>query len=592
MAIFDYNPSAITPFPYWKWNKVLPAVYDDSVSQYEMLCKLLSVVNNIIESTNSTGEQVEALTQLVQQLIDGGFPSGLVEYVNDIVDAAMADDIEAMTTAINNIKTAVDTNSLSGKTCVVYGDSTMVDVSDGNPSVITYIEQYTGMTVINRAAGGTSVSNLITLLNSATSADFDGVDFVLFAYCTNDWQGSVPLWDTNGSDSNSTFEKRLYTAFNRFFAISGDSRPVFITPAYGHNDIMASLAGHAINTNLVGASLADYVNVANYVCHNLNIPCIDLFNTMGINEQNYGYFMNRSSQDTSASGYNIFVHYNNALKQKVADIIKREYPFNVPAYPFDDCSPSSLDIGANTNIHSVNANRMSSAFSYSVPFRTFIDGANNIRVAGVFTGNDTLSFINNGNDSLAVQIGVTNPVRYSVTKSGYITLNVKGFYGEQNVYFYTTNSREVHVCNPHLSCGCTKFNVEPAATGFYNGFKHPNDGHITNIQSANRIYIGFIDTMAIVFFNEAVVSNTVAANGNVMILAHMGDAMVSQRWVNLNVFNPSTSQWTVEKFYLANPSTGDYAYLRPYATLPANSRISGTIVMPIIRSLATNEQWS
>ena len=81
--------------------------------------------------------------------------------------------------------------------------------------------------------------------------------------------------------------------------------------------------------------------------------------------------------------------------------------------------------------------------------------------------------------------------------------------------------------------------------------------------------------------------------GNVMmILAHMGDAMVSQRWVNLNVFNPSTSQWTVEKFYLANPSTGDYAYLRPYAALPANSRISGTIIMPIIRSLATNEQWS
>ena len=108
MAIFDYNPSAITPFPYWRWNKVLPAVYDDSVSQYEMLCRLLSVVNNIIESTNSTGEQVEALTQLVQQLIDGGFPDGLVDYINGIVDAAMADDIEAINDTLADMQEQID----------------------------------------------------------------------------------------------------------------------------------------------------------------------------------------------------------------------------------------------------------------------------------------------------------------------------------------------------------------------------------------------------------------------------------------------------------------------------------------------------
>lgn len=101
--IFDYNPQNIHPFPYWKWNKVLPAVYDDSLSQYEILCKLLHVVNNIIESTNSTGEQVEQLTQLVQQLIDGEFPSGLVDYVEDIVEAAMADEIETINQTIQQI---------------------------------------------------------------------------------------------------------------------------------------------------------------------------------------------------------------------------------------------------------------------------------------------------------------------------------------------------------------------------------------------------------------------------------------------------------------------------------------------------------
>lgn len=106
--IFDFNPTSINPFPYWKWNKVLPAVYDDSLSQYEILCKLLNVVNNIIESTNSTGEQVEQLTQLVQQLIDGEFPSGIVQYVTDIANAAIDEDVEAINASIQAISNEVE----------------------------------------------------------------------------------------------------------------------------------------------------------------------------------------------------------------------------------------------------------------------------------------------------------------------------------------------------------------------------------------------------------------------------------------------------------------------------------------------------
>lgn len=111
--VFDFNPTSINPFPYWKWNKVLPAVYDDSLSQYEILCKLLNVVNNIIDSTNSTGEQVEQLTQLVQHLIDGEFPSGIVQYVKDIITAIVGDDISAINAAIEAIQAQIDGSSNS-----------------------------------------------------------------------------------------------------------------------------------------------------------------------------------------------------------------------------------------------------------------------------------------------------------------------------------------------------------------------------------------------------------------------------------------------------------------------------------------------
>ena len=123
--IFDYNPANITPYPYWRWNKVLPAVYDDSLSQYEILSKLLYTVNEIISSQNDMGTQVEQLTQLVQQLIDGEFPSGIVQYVTDIVDAVIDDDIASINAAIDQLREdiAAVNDSSQGRDIVLIGDS-------------------------------------------------------------------------------------------------------------------------------------------------------------------------------------------------------------------------------------------------------------------------------------------------------------------------------------------------------------------------------------------------------------------------------------------------------------------------------------
>ena len=141
--IFDYNYNSITPYPYWRWNKVLPAVYDDSLSQYELLSKLLYTVNTIITSTNDMGTQVEQLTQLVQQLIDGQFPQGLIDYVSDIARAAVADDIDAINAIIAQIQADIaelDSEATmkvsklndSSKLLVVIGDSWNAGACDGH----------------------------------------------------------------------------------------------------------------------------------------------------------------------------------------------------------------------------------------------------------------------------------------------------------------------------------------------------------------------------------------------------------------------------------------------------------------------------
>lgn len=142
MAIFDYDPKAVGMLPYWKWNRVLPAVYDDSLSQYEILCKLLYKVNDIITNSNSMGEQVEQLTTLVQQLIDGQFPDGLVEYVEGIAEAAIAEDVDAINDAIDALSSEVNSalpykvprlNDPNTK-LVTIGDSWNAGVCDGHMS--------------------------------------------------------------------------------------------------------------------------------------------------------------------------------------------------------------------------------------------------------------------------------------------------------------------------------------------------------------------------------------------------------------------------------------------------------------------------
>ena len=59
--------SEISSFRFW-CQKVLPAVYDDSLSYYELLCKVVAKLNEVIKSQNGTNEHVTELAQQFEQL--------------------------------------------------------------------------------------------------------------------------------------------------------------------------------------------------------------------------------------------------------------------------------------------------------------------------------------------------------------------------------------------------------------------------------------------------------------------------------------------------------------------------------------------
>lgn len=79
-AEIGYVPQVVRPLLAYAVQKVLPAVYDDSLSYYEVLAKVQHSLNEVISSLANLNEWQEAqdavmlqLTQMVEDFIAGGY---------------------------------------------------------------------------------------------------------------------------------------------------------------------------------------------------------------------------------------------------------------------------------------------------------------------------------------------------------------------------------------------------------------------------------------------------------------------------------------------------------------------------------------
>lgn len=81
-------PNVNSPFKFW-CQKVLPLVYDDSLSYYEVLCKLTKYVNGLREDVILLGEDVSELNKLYNELkalIEKYYEQGVQSSVNKKLD--------------------------------------------------------------------------------------------------------------------------------------------------------------------------------------------------------------------------------------------------------------------------------------------------------------------------------------------------------------------------------------------------------------------------------------------------------------------------------------------------------------------------
>lgn len=86
-------PHTSAPFMFW-CQKVLPLVYDDSLSYYEVLCKLVTYVNGLRDDVIKLGEDVSELNKLYNELaklLDEYFNRGVQDSVNKKLDEMAGD---------------------------------------------------------------------------------------------------------------------------------------------------------------------------------------------------------------------------------------------------------------------------------------------------------------------------------------------------------------------------------------------------------------------------------------------------------------------------------------------------------------------
>ena len=93
--------------------KIVPLVYDDTLSYYEFLCKVLNKMNEAIETLNELGIQVDELAQAVEELqtIVSQFDDRISQNERDI--SSLQGSVSDINTAIGNINTAI--NGINGQ---------------------------------------------------------------------------------------------------------------------------------------------------------------------------------------------------------------------------------------------------------------------------------------------------------------------------------------------------------------------------------------------------------------------------------------------------------------------------------------------
>lgn len=156
--------------------KIVPLVYDDTLSYYEFVCKLMVKLEEIVTALNGLGVRVDALEDAVRQLqeIINTFDDRITACEGDITD--IKGDIRDINTAIGNINTAIEgiNGAITNLNTTVQGHTIAINTINNSISAIEEtiadLSDITG-DVSQLQDDVESLDSRVTSLESATFGD-------------------------------------------------------------------------------------------------------------------------------------------------------------------------------------------------------------------------------------------------------------------------------------------------------------------------------------------------------------------------------------------------------------------------------------
>ncbi len=196
---------------------------------------------------------------------------------------------------------------------VVFSDSTFVEKSSGK-NIVEFLQEMSDAEVVSKGVSGTTTNGFISHVTNATDAELADADLIICAYLTNDWQSSrIPIPFAGSSSHSGTVEYN----YDRALGILEERAPwaeiICVTPAYIHST--AASSENVLNVNDAGGYWQSYCDVVEHVARSHNKACLRLDKLLGVTEKNY------LTQMIVSSGTEIYVHYQNSTKIKIANML-------------------------------------------------------------------------------------------------------------------------------------------------------------------------------------------------------------------------------------------------------------------------------
>lgn len=225
----------IKPFRFW-CQKVLPLVYDDSLSYYETLCRVVDKLNEVIENSGTAyvDEQIEALRKelidLIQQTsaADREYTDQEVAKAKEELGQKITELESSLTEKINQLESETNEKfeAVNDDITEVKGDITNIqgDITEINQNIENIIDGTTPVPSGHaEAADKLKTARELTVdLTSNTPASFDGSANATIGVIpggnagdvlTSKGEGAPPAWEppTGGGGGPSYTAKKLET---------------------------------------------------------------------------------------------------------------------------------------------------------------------------------------------------------------------------------------------------------------------------------------------------------------------------------------------------------------------------------------------